>query len=167
MVKLVEIRNNLPPDFYDELGRLVVDFGRVEYMVKLFIEDLGGKGFTAGMADAESRRAFSALCDAAKQGIEGDCCLTNEQKSAFVNLIEMAISLGNYRNDIVHALWTADGRGYPIRIRPKWIRASRSVKWDGGPVSVDELRAKRMEMEQVWQLLYAQRKAWLSPHLST
>lgn len=70
------------------------------------------------------------------------------------------MSLADYRNDTIHALWTADDdAGQPRRVRPKWCKALKAVDWSRGePVTVDELRAKRQEMEQVYKDLDVARK---------
>ena len=161
-VQVFDVRDDFPDDFYEEFARLAVAFGRIEYMIKLSIKSLGGKGFTAGMAHAESKRQFSVLCEEAKK--EANARLYPSQATSFYAIIDQAKDLGDYRNDTIHALWTTDDKtGQPLRIRPKWDKASKSVDWSrGGPVTVGELRATREEMERVFQALDTERQAWPS-----
>ena len=49
----IPISDDFPPGFYEEVGRLVIAFGRLEYLIKLCFKDLHGNGFTIGMAEAE------------------------------------------------------------------------------------------------------------------
>lgn len=159
-MQTIQVKDNFPSGFYEEFARLAVAFGRIEYMIKLCIKSLGGKGFTAGMAHAESKRQFSVLCAEAKNGAGGH--LSSAEATSFCVLIDQVKDLADYRNDTIHALWTTDDKsGQPLCIRPKWDKASRSVDWSGGGiVTVRELRAMRQEMERLFQHLDAERKAW-------
>ena len=157
-MQVFDIKDNFPNGFYEELARLAVASGRVEYMLKLCIKSLDGRGFTQGMAYAESKRQFAALCQEAKKRA---ATLPPAQSQSFCDLIDRAAGLADYRNDTIHALWTTDAAGQPFRIRPKWDKVSRSVDWSrGGPVTVGELRAKRQEIERVFQDLNTERTAW-------
>ena len=159
-MKEIDKRDNFPMEFYEELARLTVAFGRVEYMIKLCIKSLRGKGFTAGMAHAESKRQFKTLCDEAKNQANAE--LSAAQARAFCDLINRAKDLGDYRNDSIHALWTTDeSSGEPLRVRPKWDKKSKSVDWSlSGPVAVTDLQDKRKEMEKLFSDLVTERRAW-------
>jgi len=56
-LKVVTVTDDFPPGFYEALGRVAVSFGRVEYQIKLAVKSLSSKGFSAGMAEANSRAA--------------------------------------------------------------------------------------------------------------
>lgn len=162
-MQLVDVRDDFPDRFHEEFARLVIAFGRIEYVIKLCIKSLGGKGFTKGMADAESKSQFSKLCKEAKK--EAKARLTAAQAKSVCTLIDDAKILGNYRNDTIHAFWTAHVEtGQPLRYRPKWDKASKSVDWSRShPVTVRELGEKRQKMERLFQRLDTERRAWLSP----
>lgn len=156
------IKDDFPPRFYDEFARLVVAFGRIEYLIKLCVKDLLAEGFTQGMAGAESQRQFSELCKKAKQGA-GDK-LSQTQASAFFELIERAEALAEFRNDSVHALWTTDPNGQPLRIRPKWAKTTKSVDWSRSHVVLlSEVQSNREQIERLYQALEVERKTWATP----
>ena len=121
-MRVSTIKDNFPNGFYEELARLIVVFGHIEYMIKLCIKDLCGEGFTNGMAHAESKHQFSELCKEAKRKADTRLCYT--RAASFCTLIEQAEKLGDYRNDTVHALWTTDETGQPLRVRPKLHKGS-------------------------------------------
>lgn len=153
------IKDDFPREFYDEFARLVVASGRIEYLIKLCVKDLLGKGFTRGMVEAESRRQFSELCKEAKEQANAKLC--PEQASAFSELIGQAEALAEFRNDTVHAAWTTDSNGQPLRIRPKWDKATKSVGWTGSRVVLlSEIKSKRETIEHLYQALEAERQIW-------
>ena len=160
-MQLFPVRDDFPPRFYEELARLVVAFGRLEYLIKLCVKDLRAEGFTKGMAEAESRHQFSCLCKVSKQ--QAGQKLTQTQANAFSGLIDQAEALADFRHDIIHALWTTDSDGRPLRIRPKWNNSTRSVDWSRSHgVLVSELQSKREQLEHLYQALEAERKTWLT-----
>ena len=157
-MRIVRTKNYFPRGFYSAYAKLVIEFGRLEYLIKLCIKDMHGQGFTHGMIEAESKRQFSALGRYAKK-LAADT-LTPYETDAFEQFIEEAALLADYRNDSVHAYWTVE-KGEPLRVRPKWDKKSRSVNWDrGGPVSVSDLRQKYQETRNLRERLDAARKKW-------
>ena len=108
------VKDDFPPGFYEEFARLVVAFGRLEYLIKLCIKDLSNKGFTEGMVEAESIRQFRDLCEKAEALAKGKL-----NQSQVATLLNQAIELAEFRHDTVHASWTTNPQGAPLRIRPK------------------------------------------------
>lgn len=154
------VKDNFLPGFYEEFARLVVAFGRLEYLIKLCVKDLFDKGFTEGMVEAESKRQFSDLCKKAKM-LANDK-LSQIQVANFSKLLDQAIALAEFRNDTVHALWTADQKGTSLRIRPKWDKSAKSVDWGlSTDVPLCEFQEKRKQIEDLYQALEAERKTWL------
>lgn len=157
----IPISDDFPASFYEEVGRLVIAFGRLEYLLKLCFKDLHGKGFTLGMAEAEyEARAFACFCEqmanlAASQ-------LSPTKADAFCDLIKKASSLGTFRNDTVHAYWYADLKQLPSRIRPR-KNSHESADWSRGRVvQICEILTAREEAERLYRDLEAQRATWRS-----
>lgn len=158
-MQIFPIKDDFPPRFYDEFARLIVTFGRIEYLIKLCVKDLLAEGFTQGMTDAESQRQFSELCKKAKQ--EAGNKLSQTQARDFSKLIEQAEALAEFRNDSVHALWTTDANGQPLRIRPKWAKTTRTVDWSRSHVVLlSEVQSNREQIERLYQLLEVERRTW-------
>ena len=162
MVQTIPIRDDFEPLFFDEMGRLVVAAGRVEYVLKLCLKKLLGNGFTTGMIKAEEKQALSRLCDeVAKQA--GTKLLDTRQRANFCSLIDSIKELADQRNDTVHALWTTTDSRKLLRVRPelKGKKGSESVDWSKTKVvSLDELRKLRRQLEDAHVSLQCQRKTW-------
>ncbi len=158
----IPISDDFPPGFCEEVGRLVIAFGRLEYLIKLCFKDLHGKGFTIGMAEAEyDAQAFADFC--AETGILTKLAkskLSAREADAFCELINKAVPLGTFRNDTVHAWWYADFKGLPSRIRPK-KDSHELADWSRGRVvQVTEIRGAREEIERIYRDLDTQRGTW-------
>lgn len=161
MAKTVAVRDDFDPLFFDEVGRLVVAAGRVEYVLKLCLKQLHGAGFVAGMLEAESVRHLSSLCDEVSK--LGAAKLTDQQSGHFRALVETIKALAEHRNDTVHALWTTTKLREPLRVRPqlKGEKGSKSVDWSKTKVvSLNELREVRRQLEDAYAHLQCQRKMW-------
>ncbi len=157
-MRRVTVRDNFPPEFYDELAQLVVAFGRVEYVIKLCVKSISGQGFTKGMAHAESRGQFRRLCNRAKELATQK--LPPSQATRFNALIDKALKLAQERNDNTHALWTTDQYQNPVRYRPFWNRKTKDLEWRSGQVTAHELRAIHEEMHRLFHALDTERKSW-------
>lgn len=158
-MQIFPVKDDFPPRFYDEFARLVIAFGRIEYLIKLCVKDLLAEGFTKGMTEAENQRPFCDLCTEAKK--QAGKKLSDMQASAFSGLIERAEALAEFRNDAVHALWTTDPNGQPLRIRPKWDKATKSVAWSRSTVVLlNEIQSSREQIERLYQALEAERETW-------
>src|SRR5215469_15013737 len=110
LMKVIEISedqfNSYPEGFLDGMGRLVVEFGRAEYLVKLVFKQLHGLSFSKGLALAEGHRQFSKLCEETKKA--ADEKLTDvEQRSKLVDVLDEMRELSLERNDMIHAMWYA------------------------------------------------------------
>jgi hypothetical protein len=159
LVQQILVKDDFEPSFYDEIGRLVVAFGRLEYLVKLCVKTLSKQGFTKGMVHAESKRQFTTLCEEAKT--LADSKLSGTDAKRFSAIIDRILQLADERNDVVHALWTAASSGVPLRIRPKWDKQTKGVKWDKSQlVPLLELRNCRQRMEEIFYELDQWRRTW-------
>jgi len=162
MATTVPVRDDFESHFFDEVGRLVVAAGRVEYVLKLCLKQLLGKGFTAGMLEAEKVRHLSRLCDEVEKYAKQT--LNNQQRANFCPLIDRIKALAEQRNDTVHALWTTTDSREPLRVRPqkKGKKNSKSVDWSKTKiVSLYELREVRRQLEDAYASLQCQRKTWV------
>jgi len=154
-----EIRDDFHPLFYDELGRLAVAVGRIEYRLKLCIKDLKGEGFTSGMLFAEKLKSFSTLCDKAME--LSVPALEEPSRSAFRAVVEEIKSLGDGRNDMIHAMWTVTTGRVALRVRPERKKGSDSVNWKKTrPVTINELTDLRMTVEAAFSVLEEHRRSW-------
>jgi hypothetical protein len=163
LIQKIPIKDDFESSFYDEIGRLVVAFGRLGYLVKLCVKTLSKQGFTKGMehAESESKRGFMKLCEKAKTLANSELSGTDDKR--FSDIIDRILQLADERNDVVHALWTAASSGVPLRIRPKWDKQTKDVKWDKSElVPLSELRNCRQEMERIYYELDQWRRTWPS-----
>jgi hypothetical protein len=152
MVQEAEIRSDFHPLFYDELGRLVVAVGRIEYALKLCIKDLKGEGFTAGMLFAESTRNFSDLCSKVIELSEAK--YKEPDRTFFRGVVEAIRELGGERNDMIHALWTVTKDRVALRVRPERIKKTKSVDWKKTrPIEMKELTELRRTLESSYAVL--------------
>ena len=161
MAKTAPVRDDFEPLFFDEVGRLVVAAGRVEYVLKLCLKQLLGKGFTTGMLEAEKVRHLSSLCDEVS-GLARSKLSTKQQKE-FCALIETIKALAKQRNDVVHALWTTTTSREPRRVRPqlKGKKGSETVDWSKTEVvSLTKLLKVRRQLEDAYASLQGQREMW-------
>ena len=152
MVRIAEIRNDFHPLFYDELGRLAVAVGRIEYTLKLYIKDLRGEGFTPGMLFAEDIRNFSDLCSKA---IELADAKHKEPDRTFLrSVLEGIRELGGERNDMIHAMWTVKSDRVALRVRPERTKKTKSINWKKTkPVEMMELTELRRRLESAYAVL--------------
>ena len=135
MPSIVEVKDDFSPGFYKALACVVIEFGRLEYFLKLCVKDLSGKRFDEGMLQAESINGFGRLCGvAAKQARDK---LEPGEVAPFVKILDKARKLAIYRHDSIHAMWLGEVDA-PLRIRPRIV--NEAVDWTrGGVVPVDEV----------------------------
>jgi hypothetical protein len=159
-MKIVPVNDDFPPGFYEEFARLVIAFGRLDYLIKLCVKDLSAEGFTRGMLEAESQVQFCKLCEKAKERAGQSQKLSQTQTHDFSELIDQAEVLADFRNDTVHALWTTKN-GQSLRIRPKLVKVPKSVDWSRGRVVLlNEIHRTRRQIERLYQDSELQRKTW-------
>lgn len=152
MVQKTEIRSDFHPLFYDELGRLAVAIGRIEYALKLCIKDLKGEGFTAGMLFAEGIRGFSDLCSKVIELSEAK--YKEPDRTFFRGVVETIKELGGERNDMIHAMWTVTKDRVALRVRPERIKKTKSVNWKKTqPVEMTDLMELRRTLEASYAVL--------------
>jgi hypothetical protein len=138
MAAVIPIRDNFRKGFYAALGKVVVAQGRVEYELKLALKSLLSKGFTIGMAEAESDSRFWKLCEKVKALATKK--LPEPHQGAFIRQVGRAERLAKERNDHIHALWTSRPRGTALRIRPRLDTRTKTVLWDrSGLVRISDL----------------------------
>ncbi len=157
----IAVSDGFEGPFVAELGRLVVAAGRVEYVLKLCLKNLLDTGFVVGMREAERHWQPVALCEE----IRRLACrkLDDQQQKSLSPLLVRATELAEQRNDMVHAFWTATPTGTPLR-----VRLQRHGKGDAMTVGfekshaviVDDLRALRGQLEEVFAALNRQRRTW-------
>ncbi len=151
----INLDDNFPPGFYEEIGRLVIAFGRIEYILKLSIKTLIGEGFTKGMSEAESTRLFCKLCDRAIELAEKK--LAETKRDDFIRIVTEIKNLAESRNDTIHAFWN----GEPfLRIRLKWNKGKKDIEWLESNIPLEELIIKREELEKLVYQLNSQRSSW-------
>ncbi len=119
--------------FFEALGRVVVQYGRLEYEMKLAVKRLSGLDFTEGFLHAENIQKIGPICDQAKELYAQREPDPTRQQNFSELLDEVRYAWEETRNDVIHACWTAQKNGVPLKIRPKLHRVSKShrtVKWD-------------------------------------
>jgi hypothetical protein len=160
MATTFRIRDDFQPGFYAALGKVVVAWGCVEYELKLVVKDLLGKGFTIGMAKAESIGQFCKLCKCAKA--LADDKLPEPHRSKFIGHVELAKMLARERNDHVHAAWTSGPMGHAMRIRPWWDKKAELVDWErSSGVSISDLDALAAKARVLQRAINAtRRRTW-------
>lgn len=154
------IKNNFPIGFYEEFASFIIAFGRLDYLIKLCLKDLIANGFTKGMVDAESTKQFSALCDKVKKLACKNQELSQIKIDILFKLIDQAKKIADFRNNIVHGLWTTDSNGQPFLIRPKWNNNLKSVDWYSGVVLLIDIENNRKKIEDLYQELDTVRRKW-------
>lgn len=164
---LLDINDDFPPGFIEALGRCVVEFGRLEYLLKACIKSLlkratkpppgGLTAFLEGMAEAEKQGSFGNVRKKAEALAQRD--LPEPHRSTFVELLERAEVLGDERNDNVHALWNPKG-GEVRRYRPYWDRTAKDLRWRNKAVTPAELDALTAQLRALSEDLRKARIAW-------
>lgn len=134
MVHTFDPSDDFEPGFFEALGRLVAEFGRLEYMLKLAVKRLRRVSFGEGMLVAEAMH-LEPLGDEAKalfQQRVSDAGRTAE----FVARVSEAITIWEERNDNVHCFWTALKDRSPKRYRPKLLKtgSKKTLDWSRGKV---------------------------------
>jgi hypothetical protein len=156
-MKTVPIKDDFSPHFYEAIGKLAVAFGRVEYEIKLALKTLSGKGFSQGMAEAESTGQFWNLCKKTKA--LADKKLPSPRHEKFIRLIDEALKLAPQRNNNLHALWTTES-GKPFRYCAHWNKTNKALEWRSAPVTITELKAHATTLLKLYASIHAARKAW-------
>lgn len=153
----VKVCDDFPAEFYSALCRLVVAFGRIEYIVKLTVKSLSEPGFIKGMTVAESQGQFRLLC---KKGEEfAKMKLSPERYQVYCELLQRAKKLAVERNDNVHCLWTTE-QGEPVRYRPFYNNQTKALEWRSKAVPAAELERLAAEMEGLAKAIDSERKSW-------
>ena len=73
---VLDVQDDFPPGFFEALGRYAVEFGRLEYLIKVSVKSIskrtkespsGLDSFEAGFAVAEQENTFSRVCKRRKR----------------------------------------------------------------------------------------------------
>jgi hypothetical protein len=119
MTQGLVIKDDFPPGFHEAFGRMVMWFGRIEYLMKLARLRLGGTPSGQGLLDPETgthfetqRRELQALYDAR--------FADPVQRIALAKVLAKLVPLWDYRNDCIHCCWRPEGDGVAA-IRPKLV----------------------------------------------
>ncbi|MBM3570356.1 MAG: hypothetical protein FJX46_16555 [Alphaproteobacteria bacterium] len=161
MAGTIPIRDDFEPQFFCEMGRLVVAAGRLEFVLKLCLKQLLNEGFTDGMLEAEQNRQLSSLCDEVSKEAKRE--LSPELFDNLSGVIAQIRRLAEQRNDMVHAMWTNTDSREPFRVRPELSgkKDSKFVDWSKTElVPLNDLRQIRLQLEEMWAALQCQRKMW-------
>jgi len=164
LVRTFPIRDDFEPLFYDELGRLVVAAGRVEYILKLCIKSLiktenPTTGLIEAFSKAEKTRNVGPLCSEARKLAEK--LPSKDEQKAFRAVLDRIEKEMGERNNIIHAAWTTDDCRTPLRLRPRWDGNEKKLKWDkSGVVPLPCLRELRRKLEDLYSELQQQRSRW-------
>ena len=147
----IPINDNFPGDFHEALARLLIEFGRLEYLTALCIKDMTGKGFDAGMLAALRQGPFGGLHKYALK-IAPDA-LTHGELPVFLDYMARADRMNSYRTDSVHAYWTMEN-DHVMRVRPRKGDDITSIDWTHSrSVTVEEISGKADDMRQLrWEL---------------
>ena len=100
MVHTFDPSDDFEPGFFETLGRLVAEFGRLEYILKLAVKRLRRVSFGEGMLAAEAMH-LEPLGDEAKALFQQRVSDTH-RKAEFVARVSEAIIIWEDRNDDVH-----------------------------------------------------------------
>ena len=156
MIRDILPTDNFPREFYGAVGRLAIEFGVLEYLIKLCIKDLEQRGFHEGMLIAErlvnfGRRSCHAKVLAQKK-------LTKSECAVFLGLLEKADDLAIYRNDTLHSFWTIENEK-PLRVRIR--EEDKAVDWSrGGAIPIKEIEQKAANMKSLHKEIEAKRMLW-------
>ncbi|WP_147440686.1 hypothetical protein [Paraburkholderia sp. RAU2J] len=161
-MKVIQVKDDFPAGFHDELGRLVAAWGRVEYLLMLCGKTLDAEGFTLGMRSQILKgKRLDEFCKHYEPIARAK--LPELQAGRFRELLAQAQSLAVLRNDNVHAVWTTDDGGEPLRYRPKKNKPKNQVDWCKDSVPVCQLRDTRQRIEGFLCRLDNERKKWVIP----
>jgi hypothetical protein len=111
------VKDDLPTGFHDALGRMVLWFGRIEYLMKVIHLRLGGSALGDAMQDAESAEQFDRRCRDL-QALYDARVADPMQRVALSKVLGRLAALQQYRTDCVHCCWKAEKDGV-VGIQPK------------------------------------------------
>ena len=156
-MKTVQVNNDFPPGFFEAIGQLAVAFGRLEYEMKLAVKTLSGKGFSQGMAEAESYGQFYWRCERTKALAEKE--LLAPHLEIFIRLIDEAKVLAPERNNNFHALWTTKS-GKPVRYCPHMDKKTKTLVWLPTSVTIPDLEDLATTLRNLYNAIRTAKKAW-------
>ncbi len=120
-----------PAGFHDAFGRVVIAFGRIEYLMALIVKRLALKPLTEGVAEALSKRRIDLICDHAKGLYARDPSDEALRRSFDALMDHVKATWNEHRSDLIHAYWNPYGSDAAWSIRPKLL-SKGSVSWDRG-----------------------------------
>ena len=156
MSRDIPINDSFPHGLHEALARLVIEFGRLEYLIKLCFKDLSEQGFDEGLLAAETIDGFQRLCNSARDAALEK--LTDVEHSAFDRILRNASELAIYRNDSVHAYWTMEN---DVLMRIRIRQDGDALDWTRSRnVSVSEISGKADDIRQLHEELQSRRMQW-------
>lgn len=149
-----------PEGFLEAMGTLTVEFGRVEYLVKLVFKQLHGLPFSEGLALAEGHRQFSTLCAETKKVAETNLVDT-DQRQKLIEILDDLLELSRERNDMVHAMWYELEPGSMQRTRVELDKKTRTLDWSKSAQFVAaDLKALAWQLQVCREYLQVLRQGW-------
>jgi hypothetical protein len=147
MVQGITVTEEFPPGFFDAFGRMVMWFGRIEYLMKLVHSRLGGEGMLQGFLDATNRDEFEKRCRDFQQLYDARFS-DPMQRLALAKVLGSLRPLWEYRNDCIHCCWKPEAEGL-VALRPKLVNGK--LEWQ-----IHRTTAARMdEVAQALVIVYA------------
>jgi hypothetical protein len=147
------------------VGGIVVEFARLEYLVKVGIERLSRNlleseqavddeiNFTEGMEYAENLRTFERQCEHLCN-LLAKAAETPEKAEAFGALASELKQIGRERNAIVHSAWSkTDDEHVWLMLRSR-VEQKKLIQY-AQRVSLDEIGKLRRRINHRWFLLVA------------
>lgn len=112
---------------FEMVGKIIVEFGRIEYIVKLGIERLSrnlkrrvgiDENFSTGIFEAEREKKFQNLCDKLEYKFN-QANIDDQKIKSFKTLLNRLQEAYELRNTIVHGCWSTDPERNNTIIRSK------------------------------------------------
>lgn len=120
------------------VGQIAVEFGRLEYLVKVAAEKLNRKlalrsgieegevSFVDGMVQAERTHSFSKYCallGTLHEKWESD----SSRVLAFKELMKQLLNIGEERNAVMHGCWSTSSSETFLRLRSRFDRQTKTL----------------------------------------
>jgi hypothetical protein len=149
-----------PDGFLEALGRLEVEYGRAEYLLKLVYKQLHGRSFSEGMELAEGHRQFTTLSEETKKTAQKR--LTDpRQRDKLCDVIDELQEQARDRNDMIHAMWHATDDGKMQRTRIERDKKTSKLDWSKSIVlETRHVKVLAGRLRITWEWLHQLRQSW-------
>jgi len=161
IIKLSEDQwNRYPEGFLEQMGKLVVEFGRAEYLVKLVFKQLHGLPFSEGLALAEGHRQFSTLCEETKKTAD-EKLADVAQRNKLVDVLDEMRELSVERNHMIHAMWYAIDDESMQRSRVELDKKAGKLDWSkSAQFTAAHMKNLAWRLQVCREYLHALRQTW-------